>query len=224
MYEHQKMVLDFHKAYNLTINDRPTVPSDDVIQLRINLNNDEEAELMEGIINRDLSNCIHELCDIIYVADGAAVAWGFCIELDDVASYIDSHRGPHPAMPSYRELAEIVHVVHEGCIHFEAASRSKDLDLVRGSIVILLQACYDGLMTFGVDMWPFFQEIHNANMAKLWPDGTVHYRADGKVEKPPTYSKEKIKASFDAVLELQRRRGAESCPAIPEVGSFPSAV
>jgi predicted HAD superfamily Cof-like phosphohydrolase len=198
---HQRDVLEFHRAFSLTINHSPTVPPDPVIQLRINLNNDEEAELMEGVINRDLSNCVHELNDIIYVGLGAAIAWGFVIEEHEVANYVTR---PRPAMPSYRGLAKIIHDVHEGCTHFEAASWAKDLDLVRSSIVMLLRACYDGLADFGVDMRPFFQEIQNANMGKLWPDGKVHYRADGKVEKPPTYSKEKIKASFDQVLEFQR--------------------
>ena len=37
----------------------------------------------------------------------------------------------------------------------------------------------------GVDLEPVFDIVQNANMSKLWPDGTAHYReSDGKVAKP----------------------------------------
>jgi predicted HAD superfamily Cof-like phosphohydrolase len=226
LYKHQAMVREFHKAFNLVINDVPTIPPDPCIQLRINLNNDEEVEYIEGVINKDLGNCIHELCDIIYVACGAAVAWGIEITEDEAREYFAGYssewvmRGnigvnllvaqtyynnrPAPKIPGPRELAAIIHDVHQGCVHFEAASKNKDIDAIRSCIFMLLRACYDGLLAYGINMRPFFDQIHEANMGKLWPDGKVHYRSDGKVEKPPTYSKEKIKASFDAVLESQK--------------------
>jgi predicted HAD superfamily Cof-like phosphohydrolase len=36
----------------------------------------------------------------------------------------------------------------------------------------------------GIDLDPFFDEVHAANLRKRWPDGTYHRRADGKVVKP----------------------------------------
>lgn len=32
-----------------------------------------------------------------------------------------------------------------------------------------------------------FTRVHNSNMSKVWPDGTIHRREDGKIIKPPTY-------------------------------------
>ncbi len=45
-------------------------------------------------------------------------------------------------------------------------------------------------LQFGLPFWDLFILVHEANMAKVWPDGTVHYIVkDGvqtkKVEKPP---------------------------------------
>jgi predicted HAD superfamily Cof-like phosphohydrolase len=42
-----------------------------------------------------------------------------------------------------------------------------------------------GLVELGVDPGPLWDIVHNANMSKLWKDGTVHRREDGKVIKPP---------------------------------------
>jgi predicted HAD superfamily Cof-like phosphohydrolase len=43
-----------------------------------------------------------------------------------------------------------------------------------------------GLVELGIDPSPLWDIVHRANMAKLWPDGTVHRRPeDGKVIKPP---------------------------------------
>ena len=37
-----------------------------------------------------------------------------------------------------------------------------------------------------------FDEIQRSNMTKLWPDGTVHRREDGKIMKPPGFEKPKL--------------------------------
>ncbi len=45
--------------------------------------------------------------------------------------------------------------------------------------------------TAEVFKWDFEEackRVHASNMSKLWPDGLVHYREDGKVLKPPTYT------------------------------------
>jgi energy-coupling factor transport system permease protein len=47
-------------------------------------------------------------------------------------------------------------------------------------------------ITLGVNAEALGDEVHRSNMSKLFPDGQPHYREDGKVIKPPTYSKADI--------------------------------
>lgn len=68
----------------------------------------------------------------------------------------------------------------------------------------LLYVVYGAAVEMGVDVEPFFNEIHRSNMTKLWPDGTVHRRADGKVLKPPTYSPADLKRVFAGMLRAQQ--------------------
>ncbi len=52
----------------------------------------------------------------------------------------------------------------------------------------------------GVNLSSIFNVVHGANMAKRWPDGTFHRRADGKVEKPPGWKEP------DLVNEINRQQ------------------
>ena len=58
----------------------------------------------------------------------------------------------------------------------------------------LIYVIYGAAVTFGIDLEPFFNEVHRSNMTKLWEDGKPRYReSDHKVLKPLTYSKPDIK-------------------------------
>lgn len=50
-----------------------------------------------------------------------------------------------------------------------------------------------------------FNVVHNANMAKKFPDGTFHRREDGKIIKPPNWEEPNIeKEIIEQVLESDR--------------------
>jgi hypothetical protein len=55
----------------------------------------------------------------------------------------------------------------------------------------------------GIDLGPFLDAIHEANLAKVWNDGLVHRSPTGKVLKPPTW----VKPDFRAVLDEQQTAG-----------------
>jgi predicted HAD superfamily Cof-like phosphohydrolase len=61
-----------------------------------------------------------------------------------------------------------------------------------------------GLVDLGVDPQPLWDIVHGANMAKIWPDGSIQRRVDGKVIKPrgwvdPT---EALRAEIDRQIGL----------------------
>lgn len=71
--------------------------------------------------------------------------------------------------------------------------------LIDGDIVEIADALADleyvihgTALEFGIPSSAVFQEVHRSNMTKIWPDGKVHYREDGKVLKPEGYSKADI--------------------------------
>lgn len=62
----------------------------------------------------------------------------------------------------------------------EAKTVTDQADACIDAIYFLL----GNLVEMGVEPQPLFDIVQGANMAKLFPDGTPHYREDGKVIKP----------------------------------------
>lgn len=56
------------------------------------------------------------------------------------------------------------------------------------AICDLLYVTYGAASALGVDIEPFFAEVHRSNMAKLGDDGKPIRREDGKVLKPLTWT------------------------------------
>jgi predicted HAD superfamily Cof-like phosphohydrolase len=56
------------------------------------------------------------------------------------------------------------------------------------AMIDLMYFALGTLVELGVNPEPLFDIVHNANMSKVWPDGTVKYDPDtNKVLKPPTF-------------------------------------
>jgi predicted HAD superfamily Cof-like phosphohydrolase len=53
------------------------------------------------------------------------------------------------------------------------------------AMIDLIYFALGTLVEMGIKPDEIFEIVHNANMAKLWPDGTPHYKDDGKTLKPP---------------------------------------
>jgi len=69
-------VLAFHKAFEMTINGTPTVPSAEDRTLRMSLIREEAQEFFDATANQDFDEVADALADLIYVAIGAAITWG----------------------------------------------------------------------------------------------------------------------------------------------------
>jgi predicted HAD superfamily Cof-like phosphohydrolase len=83
------------------------------------------------------------------------------------------------------------------------------------AMVDLIYFALGTLVEMGVRPGRLFDIVHEANMKKLWPDGKVHYAADGKVMKPPSWSppEPQLMLEIDRQLHLARAAASSSAQA-----------
>jgi predicted HAD superfamily Cof-like phosphohydrolase len=96
---------------------------------------------------------------------------------------LDTPRFPGPDRAELR-----VKLIMEEALEFQEAAANEDLVEMADALADLLYVTYGAALECGIPLDAVFDEVHRSNMTKVWPDGTVHYRHDGKVLKPPTYS------------------------------------
>ena len=80
MYEAQKMVLEFHKEFDIHIAETPSVPDERTQALRVRLIQEEFDELKEAFKKNDLPHIAKELADLLYVVYGTAISYGIDME------------------------------------------------------------------------------------------------------------------------------------------------
>jgi predicted HAD superfamily Cof-like phosphohydrolase len=61
-----------------------------------------------------------------------------------------------------------------------------------------------GLVEMGVNPGELWRIVHGANMAKVFPDGSVHRREDGKIIKPEGWTPPDEKLAAEVIRQLQR--------------------
>lgn len=80
MNDQQKMVREFHRAFEVAAPFKPVIPDENVIALRLKLIREETDELREALHGGDLTLAADAIADILYVTYGTAVALGIDIE------------------------------------------------------------------------------------------------------------------------------------------------
>jgi len=71
------------------------------------------------------------------------------------------------------------------------------------AMVDLMYFALGTLVEMGVRPGPLFDNVHSANMKKLWPDGKVHYAPDGKVIKHPSWTAPEPQLMMEIDRQLQ---------------------
>lgn len=74
------------------------------------------------------------------------------------------------------ELDEFLDALNQGDIVEQADAMIDTIYFALGTLVEM-----------GIKPDPLFYIVQDANMSKIWPDGTPHYNADGKAIKPPDW-------------------------------------
>lgn len=76
MSDEQRMVTEFHRAFDVVIGPAPSIPDAATCTLRVNLMEEEFDELREALAQRDVEAVAKELADVLYVVYGTAVSCG----------------------------------------------------------------------------------------------------------------------------------------------------
>lgn len=74
------------------------------------------------------------------------------------------------------ESQEVIDAIDEG-----------DIAHIAKELADLIYVTYGTAITFGINLDPCLEEVHRSNMDKVWPDGKIHMREDGKILKPETW-------------------------------------
>jgi predicted HAD superfamily Cof-like phosphohydrolase len=69
-------VLQFHRRFAVSIGDRPALPREELVALRLALIDGELTELRAAIGNEDMVAVADALVDLLYVTYGAAITFG----------------------------------------------------------------------------------------------------------------------------------------------------
>lgn len=80
-------------------------------------------------------------------------------------------------------------LIEEEFTELKDAISANNLVAIADAICDLHYVISGTAVSYGIPETACFQEVHRSNMSKIWPDGTIHHREDGKVLKPPSYSR-----------------------------------
>ncbi|MBI5878656.1 MAG: nucleotide pyrophosphohydrolase [Chloroflexi bacterium] len=104
---------------------------------------------------------------------------------------------PGPCIPAPDAVRLRLHLIEEEAAEFRLSSEAGHLADSIKELCDLLYVVLGAANAYGIDIEPFFDEVHRSNMTKLWPGGEVRKNALGKVIKPPTYSPADIERILD---------------------------
>lgn len=120
MNKEQVMVREFHKKFGFTINEKPTIISSELGNVRQKHTLKELEELQEAMDSKDIVEIADALGDIQYFLYGTAVAYGIDMEpifaeihrsnmtkeRPDPTQYIDAKavKGPNYSPPNLRYI------------------------------------------------------------------------------------------------------------------------
>lgn len=80
MTDEQRMVLEFHRRFDILVQEKPTPADTATRRLRVRLIEEEFHELREALEKDDLAAIAKEMADVLYVVYGTAVSYGIDME------------------------------------------------------------------------------------------------------------------------------------------------
>lgn len=178
----QKMIADviaYHERFSSFIGD-PNNPKIYNGEFRAAFIVEETGETADALEAEDAVEIIDGICDTLYVTIGTLLEFGL-IDPGSVPFEFQHIDKPAPTMKlidDKHEWANRFRTVGEIAAHVIRAGRP--LAVIHGELVAVVVMCNAALSTWGLDVRPFWNEVHRSNMEKI-PSGKI----DVKSIKPP---------------------------------------
>lgn len=175
------------RTFNMCIDAKPDK------ELRIRLIKEEAQEFVDAVKTKDLVEAIDALCDLLYVTYGAAAVFGISVYNENAAKTAVSGKDPR-----WPDLEDELDSFWESIGWATDAIRSGDRARMKKELHDLAEGCWVcGAEGLGVDLRPFFLEVHRTNMHKL----NGPRRDDGKQLKPEGWMPPRIPYMLERVQE-----------------------
>lgn len=192
--EFQSMVSDFHIGIGQKFN----------AELRISLIQEEAGEFIDAVNDRDVVETIDALCDLLYVVYGTADSLDLALDTTKGLDSIKRKSSEIEWVKLSSELRDFTSCVGDVVTEIRADHKSQ---AVKNRLEDLANGCWKAAaLALGVDLQPFFREVHRTNMHKL----KGPKREDGKQLKPEGWKPPRIKAMYER-LQAGNSPTCEGC-------------
>lgn len=192
MYFYDK-VKEFHLAFGQPAPSNCTatkyVVDRNLLNLRRRLMLEETIEILDAIVKHDLVEIMDGLADLIYVAAGTLVSYGYP---PDLIEFYDCSTNQ---LLDSKSLDEQFNYFVGAAKRINLEETERDLCVAANDAIGL---CLIANQKLCVSIVPIFDEVHSSNMAKL-VDGKPLKRADGKIIKPKNWQPPNIKQFVENV-------------------------
>lgn len=201
---------DMVRQFNQAVDAKPD------IELRVKLIQEEAEEFIEAIKSENIIETIDALCDLAYVAYGAADIFNLQLDTQELSTIIIEAK-PLNWVTLHSDLVlsdfnEAVSDVvmglrgrHINLSFSEGFNRRYTKSALEDLIIGIWEFAAQGL---AINLGPFFQEVHRTNMHKL----KGPKREDGKQLKPEGWKPPRIKALYNRMLSKVAATCKLNCP------------
>lgn len=181
----QKMVRDFHFGIGGQKQD---------VELRVSLIEEEANEFIDAVVEESVIEAIDALCDLLYVTYGTADVFDIYLDGEaDAAVPIDLIEAVNWAELK-RELRAFTISIEDAVKSLRVFQQLNAKWKLKDRLYEIVRGCWRcASQALGVDLRPFFREVHRTNMHKL----AGPKREDGKQLKPPGWKPPRIRAMYD---------------------------
>ena len=167
-------VYQFHKEFQLTLNDNPNNDSlrdQSLVSLRLSLINEELKEFHTASDQSNVIEMIDAIGDILYVVYGTCVSFGILQEFEysfDHTKYVDFSVHEHGHVHEHGPVHVYIYQMEDYVKKLGLCITEQNMCSVKKILGSMLYITYDfGYKTLDINVDQIFDIIHSSNMSKL---------------------------------------------------------